>query len=354
MSERAKELGVDLRPHLKTSKSIDVARIATRGHSGAVTVATLNEAEYFASHGIKDILYAVCVTPNKLDRVAQMTSIGARVTLITDSVEVAHAIASHPGEHSVMIEIDCGEDRTGVSPEGTELLEIAHVLDKGPRVELRGVMTHGGQSYGCHDLESIVAVAEVERRSVVRAAERLTTSGIRCEVVSVGSTPTAVHAKHLDGVTEMRPGVYLMGDLFQAGIGACAEGDLAVTVLATIISHRRSANRLVIDAGGLGLSKDRSTQGWPFDAGYGRVLDAVTGAPLGDLKVTSVHQEHGEVTSAQPIDWDALPIGSLVRVAPNHVCMTAAMYDEYAVVDGDDVVLALWPRTNGWGPGHGL
>ena len=169
--------------------------------------------------------------------------------------------------------------------------------------------------------------------------------------MSVGSTPTAVHAKHLDGVTEMRPGVYLMGDLFQAGIGACAEGDLAVTVLATIISHRRSSNRLVIDAGGLGLSKDRSTQGRPFDAGYGRVLDAVTGAPLGDLKVTSVHQEHGEVTSAQPIDWDALPVGSLVRVAPNHVCMTAAMYGEYAVVDGDDVGLALWPRTNGWGPG---
>ena len=188
MGERAKELGVDLRPHLKTAKSIDVARIATRGHSGAVTVATLNEAEYFASHGIKDILYAVCVTPNKLDRVAQMTSIGARVTLITDSVEVARAIASHPGEHSVMIEIDCGEDRTGVSPEGRELLEIAHVFDKAPRVELRGVMTHGGQSYGCHDLESIVAVAEVERRSVVRAAERLTASGIRCEVVSVGSS----------------------------------------------------------------------------------------------------------------------------------------------------------------------
>ena len=351
MSQRAHDLGVDLRPHLKTAKSIDVARIATRGHSGAITVATLNEAEYFASHGLTDILYAVCVTPNKLDRVARIAATGARVTLITDSVDVARAIASHPAAHSVMIEIDCGEDRTGVAPDSPELMAIARVLDDAPRVDLRGVMTHGGQSYGCHDVASIVAVAEGERRSAADAAEQLRRAGISCEVVSVGSTPTAVHAEHLEGVTEMRPGVYLMGDLFQAGIGACAEGDLAVTVLATIISHRRAANRLVIDAGGLGLSKDRSTQGRAFDAGYGRVLDAVTGSPLGDLHVTSVHQEHGEVTSAQPMDWEALPVGSLVRVAPNHVCMTAAMYDTYAVVEGDDAVVALWPRTNGWGPG---
>jgi D-serine deaminase-like pyridoxal phosphate-dependent protein len=351
MSQRAHDLGVDLRPHLKTAKSIDVARIATQGHSGGITVATLNEAEYFASHGLTDILYAVCVTPNKLDRVARIAATGAHLTLITDSVAVAQAIARHPGSHSVMIEIDCGEDRTGVSPDSSELMAIARVLDSAPRVDLRGVMTHGGQSYGCHDLASIVAVAETERLAAIGAADQLRGAGISCEVVSVGSTPTAVHAVHLDGVTEMRPGVYLMGDLFQAGIGTCGEGDLAVTVLATVISHRRSANRLVIDAGGLGLSKDRSTQGRAFDAGYGRVLDAVTGAPLGDLQVTSVHQEHGEVTSARPLDWEVLPIGSLVRVAPNHVCMTAAMYDQYAVVDGDDAVVALWPRTNGWGPG---
>jgi D-serine deaminase-like pyridoxal phosphate-dependent protein len=351
MTRRAQALGVDLRPHLKTAKSIDVARIATEGHSGAITVATLNEAEYFAGHGLTDILYAVCVTPNKLDRVARMTATGTQVTLITDAVAVARAIADHPGAHSVMIELDCGEDRTGVRPDAPELLEIAHVLDRAPRVHLRGVMTHGGQSYACGDLPSIVRVAEVERQAATGAAERLRAAGITCDVVSVGSTPTATHAAHLHGVTEIRPGVYLMGDLFQAGLGSCGDGDLAVSVLSTIISHRRSANRLVLDAGGLGLSKDRSTQGRAFDAGYGRVLDALTGEPLGDLQVTSVHQEHGEVTSAHPLDWGALPIGSLVRVAPNHVCMTAAMYDQYAVVDGDDVIVALWPRTNGWGPG---
>ncbi len=299
MHRRAASLGVSLRPHMKTAKSDEVARIAHGGQQGPITVATLNEAEYFAAHGWTDILYAVCIAPQKLDRVAALTRSGVQLTLIVDSLSAAQAIAKHPATHTAMIEIDCGEDRTGVAPESTLLMEIAEILHQAPRCTLLGIMTHGGQSYAERTPDAMAEIAERERACAVQAAQRLRQNAVPVSVVSVGSTPTATHARHLDGVTEMRPGVYLMGDLFQAGIGSCATTDIASTVLATVISHRRSSNRVIIDAGGLALSKDRSTADTLFDAGFGLICDPITSEPIGDLKVTSVHQEHGEITSSR-------------------------------------------------------
>ena len=179
------------------------------------------------------------------------------------------------------------------------------------------------------------------------AAEALRAAGIRCPEVSVGSTPTAVHAAHLRGVTEMRPGVYVLGDLFQAGIGSHGIDDIACSVLSTVLSHRAASGRVVIDAGGLALSKDRSTAGRSFDAGYGRLADAVSGAVMDGLRVDSVHQEHGEVVAEGDLPLDRLAVGTRVRVLPNHICMTAAQYDRYHVIE-DGRVVAVWPRVNGW------
>jgi D-serine deaminase-like pyridoxal phosphate-dependent protein len=348
MSKRAHDFGIDLRPHLKTCKSEHIARLATAGHSAAITVSTLKEAEYFAARGFSDITYAVCITPDKLDRVARLLEAGAQIHVITDSLAVAQKIAVHPGKHSVLIEIDCGEHRTGVLPESPLLLEIAQTICAAPRCTLRGVLTHGGHSYACQTPEAIRAVAEEERTAVVRAAARLASSGFRCEVISLGSTPTASLATSFEGVTEMRPGVYLLGDMFQAGLGSCRIEDVAATVLATVISHQKAHNRLVIDAGALALSKDRSTHATAFDVSYGRLAHLETGELMDELFVADVHQEHGEVSSATEISWRILPIGSRVRVLVNHICMTAAMYDRYYVVDGSDEVVAQWPRVNGW------
>ena len=348
MSTRSRQLGVDLRPHMKTTKSTAIAKLATDGHSGAITVSTLREAEYFAQAGYRDILYGVCVTPNKLDRVARLTDRGVQLTVIVDSVVVAQALADHPGIHFAMVEIDCGEDRTGLRPDDAALLTCAEILFGAPRVGFRGVVTHGGQSYGVNGRDRLAAVAEIERAAVVSAAERLRNASIPVEIVSVGSTPTALFAEHLQGVTEMRPGVYMLGDLFQAGLGTCLTSDLASTVLSTVISHREASNRLVIDAGALALSKDRSTSGQTIDTGYGLIADGRTGQLIEGLRIDSVHQEHGEVISLGTMPWEALPIGATVRVLPNHICMTAAMYDRYAIIDGDDAVHGFAERVNGW------
>jgi len=348
MRQRAEQLGVKLRPHMKTAKCDEIARVAHGGVQGPITVATINEAEFFFAQGYQDMLYAVCVVPQKLDRIAAITTQGGRLSVIVDSITAARAVAAHQGPHTVLIEIDCGENRTGIRPDDPALLDIAKALTASPSCTLLGVLTHGGHSYSAQDIPGIVQVAEAERMAAVQAAQILREAELSCEVVSVGSTPTAMHAAHLEGVTEMRPGVYLLGDLFQAGVKSCGSDQIAATVLASVISHRRDSNRLVVDAGGLALSKDRSTAGRPFDSGYGWVLDAKTGLRIGDLQVRSVHQEHGEVTSERPLPWDRLPIGALVRIQPNHICMTAAMYDRYHVIGSDGQVEATWPRTNGW------
>lgn len=261
---------------------------------------------------------------------------------------------------TVLVEIDSGEHRTGVEPESDRLLTVARLVTDAKGLDLAGVLTHGGHAYDVADIDSISGIAEDERSGVVFAAERLRAAGLPCSEVSSGSTPTAVHATNLAGVTEMRPGVYLFGDCAQVQLGSCGVADIALSVLATVIATRPEKGTLVLDAGGLALSKDRSTarsSGRPEtsigDVDYGSVCD-IDGRPFdglegGLLVVSEVHQEHGVVRAASAAALAALPIGSKVRILPNHACMTAAAHDSYAVVEGNaQEVVAIWQRCRGW------
>ncbi|MBK1657536.1 alanine racemase [Paracraurococcus ruber] len=335
--------GLRLRPHLKTAKSRAVAELAAPGH-GPITVSTLAEARYFAEGGWRDQIYAVGITPAKLDAVAALNAAGAAVKVITDDVEAARAIAAHPGPVTALVEVDVGEARGGVAPDSPALPAIAAML--GPR--LAGVLSHSGHSYSGRSVADMAAIAESERRGIVTAAERLRAAGHAVPVVSLGSSPTALHAERMDGVTEVRAGVYMFGDLFQAQLATHPAEDIAVTVLASVIGRRPERNTLLLDAGALALSKDRSTQAAPRDWGFGRVLD-LDGAPLpGEALVARAYQEHGEVQADAPLPFDRLPVGARLRVLPNHSCLTAAAHDRYHVVDDGREVVAVWDRVNGW------
>jgi D-serine deaminase-like pyridoxal phosphate-dependent protein len=333
--------GVPLRPHMKTAKSVDVARLATAGQPGGITVSTLAEAEYFAGHGMADILYAVGITPQKLDQVAKLNAAGAAIIVLTDDLDMASTIAAHRQPPRVLIEIDTGEGRGGVTPDDYLLLEIAARL--GPY--LAGVMTHAGHSYSGRSIDDMVRIAETERAGVVRAAGRLREAGHEVSIVSMGSSPTAMHAEHLDGVTEVRAGVYMFGDLFQAEIGTHDLDSIALTVLTSVIGRR--PGRLLVDAGGLALSKDHSTEATPKDYGFGLVLDLAGRRSYGDTIVRRAYQEHGVVESDAAHRIDP-PIGAKLRIAPNHTCMTAAAHDRYHVIEGSDDIVAIWTRVNAW------
>jgi D-serine deaminase-like pyridoxal phosphate-dependent protein len=356
LRRRAMELGVSLRPHLKTAKAARVAELATAG-KGPITVSTLAEAQYFAKRGFRDITYAVPIVPSKLDAVAALMREGIDLKIITDNVGVANEIAARGREigdaFGGLIKIDCGLGRAGIPPDSPDLLPIAAALSS-PGAELCGVLTHAGHSYHAHSAIEVKEIAEKERADVVRAARRLSDSGRSCRIVSVGSTPTAVHADRLDGVTEMRPGNFVFFDVFQVGVGSCTMEDIAVSVLATVIGHHRGRNHLLIDAGGLALSKDIGANEHRPGTGYGLICLPGGKLPLPGLAVLDVHQEHGIVAHAKgldavtPLPFDKFPVGSKVRVLPNHVCMTAAMYDRYYVTDGGTEVVDEWDRVNGW------
>jgi D-serine deaminase-like pyridoxal phosphate-dependent protein len=353
MVDRCHARGVRLRPHMKTLKSADAARLAVDPTHGGIAVATLKEAEYFAAHGFSDIQLAVCLSPDKLARAAAISTGAPLFSFFLDSVNVARAVAERArrdgGTFRVWLEVDCGEHRTGFDPDGPDLLAAAQELRATLGVTLVGIASHAGHAYGARTATEIAAIAEEERRVVVAAAERVRAAGLGPLATSVGSTPTAVHGGPASGISEVRAGVYMAGDLFQVDIGSQPRDSLAVTVLASVISHNRTRNQIVVDAGGLALSKDRSTAGrGEGDFGYGLVLDIAGADRFGDLCVVDVHQEHGEIRSDQPLPFDALPIGAKVRIAPNHVCMTAAMYDDYLVVEGGAEVVERWRRTNGW------
>jgi D-serine deaminase-like pyridoxal phosphate-dependent protein len=356
MSRRMRDMGVRLRPHLKTAKSADVARIATAGHFGGITVSTLAEARYFAQNGILDIVYAVTLAPQKLSIVADLhAEFGVRVTVLTDDVGVARSIAERaaemPAELPVLLEIDCGGGRAGVTLDDPNLLEIGRILEAPANVSFEGVLTHAGQSYHCRSIAEITEVAAAERDAVVKAARALEAVGIACKTISGGATPTALQAANFDGMTEMRPGVYVFSDLMQTALGWGGHGDIAVSVLATVIGHRRDLGQILIDAGGLALSKDRGMDQIDPSVGMGLICDKLGQRLFAGLRVDDTHQEHGILRmndGAEP-PWDDLAIGARVRVLPVHVCMTAAAFERYHVVaDADDVVIDEWTRARGW------
>lgn len=352
MANRARDLGVTLRPHLKTPKSLEVAAQAVPDKTGPITVSTLREAEAFAAGGYRNILCAAATAPNKLahaDRIQREND--TRVLLVTDSVALTQAAEARAGElgttFDFLIEVDCGEHRSGVQPASDALLAIADALNNASHLTLRGVMTHAGHSYAHDDPKDLAAVAESERAAAVGSAEALRSAGHDCDIVSVGSTPTVLYAEHLEGVTEARAGVYLFWDLAQASRDICSTDDIAVTVLATVIGHNRAGMSLVLDAGALALSKDVSANTYAPDVHYGYVCDVASVQRHGSLSVKDAYQEHGMV----PVDdegwFDRLPIGSQVRIMPNHTCMTCAAYETYDVVRGDEIV-DQWHRVNGW------
>jgi D-serine deaminase-like pyridoxal phosphate-dependent protein len=351
--KRLANLGVTLRPHGKTAKNIDIINMALRGQAGGITVSTLKEAEYYFSHGITDIVYAVGIAAVKLDRAAALIKKGADLTLLLDSVEQAGFVAAKGREHGLtiptLIELDCDGHRSGLTADDPLLLEIGRFLQHEKGAALAGVLTHAGGSYQSKSTREIQAIAETERSTAVACAELLRGHELPCPIVSVGSTPTASFAADLSGVSEVRAGVFLFQDLVMAGLDVCDSSDIAISVLTSVIGHKKDTNRVITDAGWMALSRDRGTANQKVDQGSGLVC-GIDGEPIGDLVVTDTNQEHGIVTSrsGREIPWEELQVGNVLRVLPIHACATAAMFDCYHLVNGNDEIIDVWQRVNGW------
>jgi D-serine deaminase-like pyridoxal phosphate-dependent protein len=349
MQASADRLGVRLRPHLKTLKSAQAAEALTAAGARGITVSTLKEASYFLDHGFTDITYAVGIVPAKLAEARKLMARGADLKIMTDSIEVARAVAGdadlNRAHYQLLLEIDCGDNRGGLQPHSDELPRIAELIDTSA-ARFAGVLTHAGHSYGVDDIAAVSEIAAQERDAAVGAAERLRAAGHEVKTVSVGSTPTALFATDLAGVTELRAGVYTVFDLDQQSRGVCDIGEIALSVLSSVIGHNRAAGKILLDAGGLALSKDRSADRFRPELGYGQLCH-LDGGIVPGLYVTGVSQEHGHVRVRDESDYALFPLGSKLRILPIHACMTAAAYDYFNLVE-NNLVCGRWDRVNGW------
>jgi len=348
MSQRVRQFGADLRPHIKTHKCIEVARIQTAGHSGAVTVSTLAEARAFATNGFSKITYAVPIEPGKIAEAIEISR-DCELSLITDDLEVPDQLndaAKQANAHlDLFLKVDCGYHRCGVEPATREATEIPRRISNASNLRFAGILTHAGHSYNCQTKPELLALAKHERDVMADFGEALRKEVGPVPIVSIGSTPTITCVDHLNGIDEVRPGNYIFFDAFQATLGSCSFDDCALTVLASVVHRDRDRRKVIIDAGAIALSKDRGPVGLNPDCGYGKVLD-LQGQDL-NLSVSEMSQEHGAVIAKDENILDRLKVGSRVRVLANHSCLTAAQHSYYSVLEGDNIV-DRWKIHTGW------
>jgi D-serine deaminase-like pyridoxal phosphate-dependent protein len=349
MSARIAAFGACLRPHVKTHKCVEVARLATAGHNGAITASTLAEARAFAAHGFTDITYAVPIEPGKFAAALDLIKSGVQLGLITDEAEVVTRLndaAQHAGVTvPLWLDVDIGYHRCGVEPHTPEAFVVPQRIADASHLQFAGIITHAGHSYHAQSAEELRAIARHERDAMKDFAAQLRTAGLDVPALSIGSTPTASVIDALDGVDEVRPGNYVFYDAFQATLGSCSFADCALTVLAAVTHRDRARRRVVIDAGAIALSKDRGPVEFDSTCGYGRVLDLM-GSELG-LRVDSLSQEHGILQVEDEATFDKLKVGARVRILANHSCLAAAQHTHYHILENDRIV-DRWEIHRGW------
>lgn len=304
----ADDRGLALRPHVKTHKSPEIAHMQEDAGVGGLTVATVGEAEVFAQQGFDDLFVAYPLWLDD-DRRRRLARLAERATLRVgfDSVEAARRLAGTGV--TGLVEVDSGHHRSGVAPEAAG--EVAAGAVEGG-LEVLGAFTFPGHSYAPGGR---AAAAGGEAGALASVAEALRAAGIEPVVLSGGSTPSL--AETGDGLTESRPGVYVFNDAQQWELGSCSPDQIALTCHATVVSH--AGGRLVLDSGSKVLGADRPA----WASGFGRLLDH----PEARIVILSEHHAVADL-AGRPLP----PLGSTVRVVPNHACNAVNLVDEYAVL----------------------
>ncbi len=330
MATHCTELGVRLRPHIKTHKCIEIALGQRELGAAGITVSTLHEARVFADAGFDDITWAF---PFVTSRTSEAVELAHRVRLgvTVDSFEAVDALAATGAPFQVWLKIDCGNHRAGVSPESDEAVTIPARISEARSLEFAGLLSHSGHAYSAGSPGHIGRIAHEERDVLNRLSIRLEESGIRVPDRSAGSTPSISHARDLTGVTEVRVGCYALYDFTQVALSSCSIEQCAATVLTTVVSSRRHDRTSVVDAGALALSTDPGPPNLAMQTRGEILSESRRDAIRQNARIVSLSQEHGKVSGT-------LPVGSRVRVIPNHCCLSVACFDAFYVVRGDEVL----------------
>ncbi len=332
--------GVALRPHVKTHKSLRLAGMQSAMGAAGVTAAKPSEAEVFLRAGLASVTVAYPVLrPDAVRRLlAASAHGGGEVRFVVDSGPGLEVLADEARRAGlvlpVLMEVDVGLRRCGVLPQTQAATALAAALDRAPGLCFMGLLSHAGQAYGAAGPAEVRAIAAAERGAMTSLAGHLRRLGVGVADVSVGSTPTVFLNDGFEGITEVRPGNYVFMDLIQVALGVAQPSEVALQVLATVVSA--NASFAILDAGSKVLSSDRAPHGAETVQGHGLVVAGDGGAPW---RVVRLSEEHGFV---QQNPARLLQIGERVRVVPNHACPVANLADSYLAVD-ETGALDHWP-----------
>ncbi len=327
MADLCRRQGLGLRPHTKTHKTPQVARMQVGRGAVGLTVAKVGEAEVMADAGLDDILVAFPVLgAEKLRRLAEIAST-RRILLSLDAEttaqEVSRAATAQGVTIGVLVEFDVGFHRCGLEP-GPACVELANKIARLPGLEFRGLMTYFGNVWGSADDRRAEAAKVAERvKEVLEAFQEV---GIPVEIVSGGSTPSAEFAHLVPGLTEIRPGTYVYNDMNTYYQGACRLEDCAARVVATVVSTA-VPGRAIIDAGSKTLSSDALGSG--AKSGYGYAVEAP------DAPLVKLNEEHGHLDITK--SSHRFFVGEVLTVIPNHVCTCVNMHDEVFTLRNGEV-----------------
>ena len=323
------EAGLQLRPHIKAHKTPEIAHLQLRAGAAGVTAAKISEAEVMAAAGVEDIFIANCLVGEM--KMRRLVALARRVPRLSVAVEseiaaqqLQQAFSDAGMTLEVVIEIDAGARRCGVVPE--QVVPFARRLAAFSALRLTGVMAYAAGAYACRSEDERVAFTREEGATLAAVAAQLADAGFPIHRISGGCTPTAGRYAPGCGLTEIRCGTYCLNDHNQVDLGACARGQVAATVLATVIS-RPAPDRVITDAGTKALDQQVS----PLTEGYGWVVE-----PL-EANVVKINDEHGYLDASAA----ALQIGRRVRIIPPRICTCLNLYDTMYVIK-DGVVLDIW------------
>ena len=336
VQQMASAAGMRLRPHAKTHKSPEIAKMQIARGAVGICCAKIGEAEVFADAGIANIRLPYPVHPTNTPRLLAVMDRTA-VSIIVDNVKVARGWSDameHAGRTlDVLIKVDVGFHRCGIDPDAEPAAFIESVASmRGLR--LCGLLSHAGHGYNAASEEELCDIARREAETLTALRERAAQSGIALDEISVGATPTLRYSVRQRGITELRPGNYVYFDRTQLSLGSAALDDCALTVLATVVAKHRG--RIILDAGSKTLTND-GARGITKADGYGAVLTE-RGTIDANLVIERLSEEHGTVRVAGET---SLEPGDRVRVLPNHACTVSNLVDVVRLVEGDTVVDTL-------------
>jgi D-serine deaminase-like pyridoxal phosphate-dependent protein len=330
--------GAAVRPHAKTHKCHEIARMQLDAGAVGLTVAKPSEALEFMSNGIPSITVAYpMVVPSKLARLfTASSSFGTDLRLVMDSqvgLDAIHEAARRLDiTANVMLKVDVGLHRCGLQEVDPELLPLVQRAADAGELNFVGLLAHAGQSYGAADAEAVRQIAQEECGILGRVRNRLEGAGIEVPVVSVGSTPTILASESYEGINEVRPGNYVFMDRTPLRLGLIEADQIALSVLATVVS--RNSDYLIVDAGSKVLSSDLGAHGTSGVADFGVAYTVEDfAAKSKGLSVLKLSEEHGFLQR----NGTDIPIGSQVRIIPNHSCVVANLVGNYHVIHNGEI-----------------